>query len=380
MSKVKSPPCLENWVAMLEGLDYAGAYEYPLFTDAHIIGTVTEGYGPYQFLNTVPIPKRPGEIQPAIILRAEWHLSTEWDNKERLDSTDEGYYHGGDTTDEIAAIVSLALGIRCKAGGVTRRFEGKDPRGRPCAWESDRNPVFLRRARGSILPRVIGTHSLEDLKPIKLFPHISPVASISLIRAARLYQDGLWIAESETSLSWLMLVSAVETAAVYWRSSEEPPIERLIASKPDLFDILNDTEVPHLAEKVAEEIAPSLGATKKFIDFVLEFLPESPTARPPPSMQLSLGKRNIKESLSQVYSYRSRALHGGTPFPAPMCEPPFIHQDWDAPAEKPMGLASRSMGGTWVAEDTPMLLHTFEFICRGALQNWWKSLMKHKAH
>lgn len=132
-----------------------------------------------------------------------------------------------------------------------------------------------------------------------------------------------------------------------------------------------------MPERVAEEIAPSLGATKKFIDFVLEFLPEPPAARPPPGMQLSWDKRSIKESLSKVYSYRSRALHGGTPFPAPMCEPPFRHQDWEASAERPMGLASRSMGGTWMIEDTPMLLHTFEFIGRGALQRWWQSLVQH---
>jgi hypothetical protein len=35
-------------------------------------------------------------------------------------------------------------------------------------------------------------------------------------RAARLYQDALWIVESEPNLAWIMLVSTVETAAKEW--------------------------------------------------------------------------------------------------------------------------------------------------------------------
>jgi hypothetical protein len=173
-----------------------------------------------------------------------------------------------------------------------------------------------------------------------------------------------------------MLVSALETAAFYWRDAEEPPVKRLIASKPDLFDLLKDTGIPELPERVAEKIAPSLGATKKFIDFVLEFLPDPPAVRPPNWMQLSWDRRSMKDSLLKIYNYRSMALHGGTPVPAPMCESPFRDQDWMASAEIPMGLASRSMGGTWMKKDTPMLLHTFELISRGVLQRWWQSLVQ----
>jgi len=35
---------------------------------------------------------------------------------------------------------------------------------------------------------------------------------VALTRAARLYQDALWMIESEPSLAWLLLVSAIETA------------------------------------------------------------------------------------------------------------------------------------------------------------------------
>ena len=62
------------------------------------------------------------------------------------------------------------------------------------------------------------------------------------------------------------------------------------------------------------------------------------------------------------------------PFPAPMCDPPYRHETWQGVAEKPIGLATSVAGGTWLAKDTPMLLHTFEYIARNALTKWWTSI------
>ena len=57
-----------------------------------------------------------------------------------------------------------------------------------------------------------------------------------------------------------------------------------------------------------------------------------------------------------------------------MCKPPFRQESWEAVAEKPIGLAMSYLGGTWLAEDTPMLLHTFEYLARKALLSWWDTL------
>ncbi len=374
MSELQGPPSYRNWVAAKQGQDSARAEEYPLFTDAYITGEIKEGCGPYQFLNTVPLQSRPDDVQPAVILRVEQHFTHDPENLPPMDATDVGYYHGGEQTDEIAALVSLALGIRCKAGGLTRCFYEQDHRGQPYAWESGRNPIFVRRTRAPVLPRVMGSHSLESLKTLQLFDGMSPPAATALIRAARLYQDGLWIAESEPSLSWLMLVSAVETAADYWRTEEAPPIERLKASTPKLFQLLTNTGIADLPEQVADEIAPSLGATKKFIDFIITFLPDAPSTRPPIGCQVPWDTSSMKKSLGKIYGYRSQALHGGMPFPVPMCDIPFRHAEWEAHAEKPIGSATYSQGGTWLAKDTPMLLHSFEYITRGSLLGWWRSL------
>jgi hypothetical protein len=115
-----------------------------------------------------------------------------------------------------------------------------------------------------------------------------------------------------------MLVSALETGAAQWRKDQESPIDRLEVSKPKLVELLRKTGIPELPEKVAYLIADSLGAKKKFIDFVIEFMPNAPEKRPPEWIQLDWSKSSMKKILSKIYDYRSKALHGGTPFPGPM--------------------------------------------------------------
>jgi hypothetical protein len=44
--------------------------------------------------------------------------------------------------------------------------------------------------------------------------------------------------------------------------------------------------------------------------------------------------------------------------------------------EVPLGLSASSYGATWAKKDTPMLLHVFEYIVRGAVLNWWRSVVQ----
>lgn len=50
------PPVYENWLAAREERPLWGIEEHELYTHAHITGEITDGYGPYQFLNLVPLP------------------------------------------------------------------------------------------------------------------------------------------------------------------------------------------------------------------------------------------------------------------------------------------------------------------------------------
>ena len=230
------------------------------------------------------------------------------------------------------------------------------------------NPTLLSSGEKLIIPEARSTINLKDLDILSSYPTIAPEDAITLVKAARIYQDAIWIAESEPELAWIMFVSAVETAANRWSTMEATPVEKLRTSKPDLKKVLFDQGGEEHVKNVAELIVPYMGATKKFIDFLLEFLPSPPVNRPRESFQHSWEVGEIKKSLKKIYEYRSATLHGGNTFPAPMCFPPEIINN--IPSEVPMGLATMAKGGIWKIEDTPILLHTFEYIVRRALINW----------
>jgi hypothetical protein len=370
--EVKGSFAYENWRAALNGKPWEQAYEYPLFTDAHIMGNETsETYGPYQLLNTVAIARN-RLSRPALVLYVAYHAKHEIPS---MDQTDDERYHGGALPDEIAALVSLCIGIRLKAGGETRNFSRDgDPKGRPIAYGFNPDPILPKLRDNPILPEALETHNLEKARLLIKLPKLKPVDAVTLIRAARLYQEAIWIAESAPELSWIMLASAIETAASSWHAFKETPLERLRASRPDLEDLLTAHGDEGFVSDVAKQIAPYMGATKKFIDFILAFLPGPPAKRPYEWAQHPWEPKAMKKSLHKIYKYRSRALHGGNPFPAPMCFPPTWVAESEAPSEVPVGLAMSARGGVWVAKDTPMQLHTFEYIVRCSLLNWWKSL------
>jgi hypothetical protein len=372
----KGPSFYENWKAALVGKAVQSSFEFPFFTDAHITGTIEEGYGPYQFINTVLSSIRDtSPRRPAIIFRVDLHLTFDPSELE-MDKTDDERYHGGDIQDEAAALVSLSVGIRLKSGAMIRRWYEPhgDPKGYPCYFQFAGDPVLPTSVVDAVVPRALGNHSLDDITPIANLHRLPPKDAVVLIRAARLYQDGLWISESEPNLSWLMFISALETAANHWRTATETPVDRLRTSRPNLEEILKQYGGDELVLKVAEEVAPYMGSTKKFVDFVLAFLPDPPSDRPYEWAQHSWNTKHMKASLGTIYKYRSRALHGGKPFPAPMCHPPDRLGPEVGVGEIPAGLATSDKGGIWLNEDTPMLLHTFEYIVRGALLNWCQSL------
>ena len=102
--------------------------------------------GPYAVLNTVPVDAtRPAM---ALVLRAESRRPvspTLAADGQHWSKTDVSRYHGGDLDEELAALVSLALGVRCRTGGSVRWFRGDDAKGNP--FEFDHHPPYLPPAR-----------------------------------------------------------------------------------------------------------------------------------------------------------------------------------------------------------------------------------------
>ena len=368
----RGPISQENWQAALKGEPLQQSVEWPLFTDARLTGEVRGELGPYAFLNLVAVRREFRLARPASILRSDMHLPNDLPDMSRTDQTQ---YHGGTFADEMAALASLTLGIRMKAGGASRIFDkADDAKGKPIAWDSRPDPVLGAHPFGRVLPAAASERSLNDLDALAALPKVEATDAIAFVRSARLYQEGLWVGESDPSLAWLLMVSSVESAANQWRKEKGPATDRLTTAKPDLVAFLKKYNAPGLVDRVAAEFADTIGATRTFINFLLEHLPAPPSKRPLHWAQLSWKKSDLKKTLGLVYKYRSKALHEGVPFPAPMCQPGMAIPNSDVPSEIPTGLASSMLGGVWTAKDTPLLLHTFEYIARNAILSWWKAL------
>jgi hypothetical protein len=368
---VIGPASQENWHAFQRAEPALGIGEHLLHTDADLTGDTPTGTGPYTFFNLIPQMDRRRRVRAGIALRLSIH--TKFDPPD-MSKTDQSRYHGGTLVDELAALVSLVSGIRLRSGATTREFQnGSDPMGRPTLFWHRPEPTLVYGLRGLTIPELLGDHSLSDLSVLSSYPDLPPSNAIALIRAARLYQDALWFSESEPSMTWLLLVSATETIANVWRFSKDSPADRLRASRGEFVSYLETLGTPDLVQRVAAQFSDSIGATKKFVDFLIAYQPGPPPLRPDAYGQVEWSDSNLKTIFRLIYEYRSRALHDGQPFPAPMCDSPQVFAQGSAPLERPIFLASSGMGGVWLAKDIPILLHTFEYVVRRSILSWWSA-------
>ncbi|XXT23885.1 hypothetical protein WME94_20320 [Sorangium sp. So ce429] len=365
----RGPAGYENWKAALASTQRHLAVEVNLYSDAHITGELAPAPPtPYAFFNTIPIGHR-GAMVHALTLRADGHLPPDLSPMER---TDASRYHGGSEIDELAALLSLLMGVRLRPGGISRLFIGDDVVGRPLADVDQPNLVLRESSRIWRIPRARGEHNLNQALGTLFgaYPRLAPTQAIALVRAARLYQDALWVAEAQPELSWLFLVSAIEAVAVQNQVDSTPPVELLERSLPKLAKLL-DSAGSEFKAAAALELHRQLRATGRFLDFTLRYLPDAPKDRPKNCASIEWDAAHMKAALTKIYEYRSLALHDGRPFPKPMSSPPEVAGRY---FEAPPGLAAGSHGAIWMAKDMPMLLHVFEYITRGAIINWWRAI------
>jgi len=380
----RGPAVWENWNAARPDRPFPPAYEVPLYTDAEITGGLGEGYGPYRLIN-VGAPQRRGLARPAIVLRAEAQIV--FDTEEILSQVEHlprgtmcKRYHGGGPDDGVTALFSLSLGIRLKPGDRSREFvPDGDPKGRPLPGLRG-EPVLLRNAGRPVIPRAVRKQSLNDDVLVKCLPSLDPDDAFTVVRAARLYQDALWIAESQPQLSWLMFASAVETAAGHCKADTGSARDMVRSWDAELDGLLGQCD-GELADKIAQKLVDLMRSKKKFMDFLWRFLPDPPDQRPPEWGRCPWAddERALRAGLARIYDYRSRALHDGSPFPIPMCDSPEMVPvgERKVPVERPIGqkVGVPAAGAEWLASELPMYLHTFEYIVQGALCKWWESMI-----
>jgi hypothetical protein len=334
-----------NWQAWKAGRPALGAAEYTLHSDDPLLfGEVTKELGPYQLLTTgMSLSPLPPQVVPAVVLRVEQHMGEILERDRRLSARlpsgdrNDPYspvtgprnvdaYHGGGVADELASLISLALGIRVDNGGRTRLFEaGGDPRGRPL-FNQYRSPRLVPGTLFLLTPTNTPDELHERSRLATCIPWLQRYFRLerrqanALVRAARSYQAALWAVEDDPRQGWLKLISAVEAAAQHWASGEASPVEQLRTVEPQLADRLQAAG-GGLLEAVAERFSPGLQPTGRMIRFTLEFLPPPPEPRPAVN-SLAWSKTKMRRYLSTIYDARSKDLHAGIPVPAPMCEPP----------------------------------------------------------
>lgn len=392
------PQAYQNWIASSSGNEARGRAEFPLYSDASFVDEISSGIGPYKVLNALGQPA--GCFGYKITLVTEYHLRAnlpDWEGlgpeasdprlsskkdreriagKRRARIEANKQFSGGTIEDEIAALLGLAMGVRLLAGAPTREYFEGDAMGLPRA--DMRPPVTLPARDGCRLQIPHATREVnvknKCLPLISKYNSLDPAQASSLYKAARLYRDGLVLAESQPDLAWILFVSAVEVVAVDFQA-QSPKDELLKSAAPKTCEMLQQANRSDILRELAEELAGRFKATARFLSFMQEFCPRrSPEPTLPAAFQLKWSdEKELKKQLDVIYSLRSNALHAGTPFPPAMNQPEPVVHDTGAYAERPVGHGSATFGGMWSASETPMLLHTFEYICRGSILSWWRS-------
>jgi hypothetical protein len=336
---VTEPLAWAHWRAEHQRLPELGALEIGCYMDTRPTGALTSGLGPLKVLNTAPGGVQMGRPRMAIVIRVSLHDQPQ-DGQVSWARTNVARYTGADLGDEVGALLSLALGCRCRSGGLIRSFEPKaDVRGEPTEWAHVQPYLPPPRYEGAPILPLASEVPLEDARPyLERYPYASQRKAVALVRAARLYEQALWVVEADPELSWLLLVTAIEAAAL----QNAGPIPR-------------------------GQTRHAVGPTGRFVNFVRDFAPPRPPKRPQYN-ELDWGL--MAQHARTIYHWRSRALHDGIPFPPPMYEPPRPDASGVLP-EVPAGYATSRGSTVWSSEDTPMLLSTFAYIARGALLRWW---------
>jgi hypothetical protein len=173
--------------------------------------------------------------------------------------------------------------------------------------------------------------------------------------------------------AWLGLVFAAETAANRWKVDRQLADEAEVGGQMgDVIKMCRAAAGDDHAAATRAVLGPLAQAGATFRRFLDEFRPQPPLPRPPEAFALDWSK--LRKPLDAVYRHRSAAVHTGIPMPPPMCLPPPYWEEAKAWVERPPGLKSYSDGASWKHDDL-MLLSAFEHLVRGALLNWWRSLV-----
>jgi hypothetical protein len=378
---IRGPSLWLNWRALQAGLPPRASsrtdaaqvlplwQEFGLHSDSPLVDELVAG--PYRLLHALP-PQQPalGRAQLAFVFRSRDHLLDPSYDPIDLEEQDVKAYAGGDLGDQMASLLALALARRLRSGGVMRNGYEGEPEGKPIFADYEPPSLIAPRHR-SVLPGLAEPSKISDAAPfLEVFSRLSGSDAVAVMRAAHQYADALWLCDADPRMSWIKLFGALEAAADRWDyetlQSAEAQLQRRHSG---MYERLS-RKAPGAIPIVAKSLSRILGAESKMIDFVLAHAPKPP-ARRPEIGQLDFD--DLEPVLRVLYDHRSRDLHGGVPFPQPLCGPP-VPDNGGIPIEVFPALGASSGGASWPAKQLPMFLHTFVYIVGETLRNWWLAL------
>jgi hypothetical protein len=359
----------ENAQAQRHGQPLLGALEIACYTDLSALDLDIEGgSGPYTILSplaeydNIRHATRPPRMR--LVLRVDQYLSREPDEylDDDWEQLDPAVHHGGNGGQELAALLSLALGIRLRSAGISRVFHQADKDARGYPHETEPPPYLPPPADGrrSILPDIDDLRHVDAnrLTLLDAYPEMTAEQALKLVKSARAYQEAIWIADGDPRLAWLRLVTAAETVAQLM--SGQPTIGRLRDADPELAGLAAACGDQRLIEIITEKLVDNRGVTRKFVDFLSNVDP--PSRRP---RDRRIRWQSLREQLAAIYDYRSKDLHAGTPFPLSLCQLPYVSRN---------GLVEEASSVTTKHGTRVMRIHVFEYIVRSALLTWWASI------
>lgn len=343
--------------------------EYALYSDARMTGS-DKIPGPLGVeLAFARGPDRVGCVQLGSILRVTDHLLDQRHEPYVPAEKEDGSYVGGDIADEVASLMSLALSRRIRSGGVVRQcFSPDEPLGRPTMWNVA--PHLAEPRHQPILPGIADQVLIDPARAyLEHYGRLGAADAVAVLRAAHQYADAIWWADADPRIAWFKLFGALEAAAGRWDACElRTPAEQLQRRHPGLHGRLVK-HAPAAVEIVAESFSRVIGAENRLIEFVLTFEPGPPDVRPPYSR---VAWDELKGVLSTLWGHRSADVHGGAPFPPPLCESPYEVEG--VPAETFIGGSMSAGNSSWPASELPMHLHVFADLVARTLRAWWRSL------
>lgn len=185
-------PLQRNWLMATQAANEAStiAYEYPFYSDVQVVSEIVDGLGPYQLFNALPM-QVDGSVSIAVILRENSYENEIWPGAlHRALKTNVERYHGAAAPEELAALCSVGLGIRLRAGDANRRFDSRDPRGRFQAYQWRFTPTLIFDRKRPVVPSALTQPSLNSIRErLSYIPTIEPRLFTELVRSARAYQD-----------------------------------------------------------------------------------------------------------------------------------------------------------------------------------------------